>query len=268
MLTSEENTVFACVAAWPNWQEKIDVYYRSAVKQGINLEVLDRGEPWKGYYQHKILNLKSWMQSLKNNRPNIEYIVFTDARDAVYIKPQKSILNSLRPFKDGQVLLMTNQRHPWPLQTQWFAEEIIRNFGADGYVNSGCCAGHIDTYIKLLDECIALHERLESGDVRDENEKRILSCVHKSHLDSDQFHIQAMQILCPKLIAVDTECRVFAGFTGKFPRLKTAPELYVNGSMPLGTAGILHSPWMFMRNNQTQENISRWRKWAEQEEII
>lgn len=269
MNPSCENTIFACVAAWSDWREKIDVFYRSAQKQGIRLEILDKECSWQGYYRHKIVNLRNWILAIREKRPDIKYVVFTDSRDVVYIKPAETLLDNLRMFDDEKVLFMANQMHPWPMRIKWLSEKIVRKFGPDGFANSGCCAGRIDTYLKLLDECVSLHERLLTGQISGSGDERnIFLKMQRSYLDSDQFHIQTLQVLRAELISVDTGRKVFAGFDGGYPLLKTAPERGSNGIMPLGDAGILHSPWMFSRENRSADAIDEWKKWAKDEGIV
>ena len=270
MNISDNNTTFLTVAAWPNWHEKIDVFLRSAKKQGLEIELLDCGEKWQGYYHHKIRRLHDRLTGWQKERPYLKYVVFTDARDVVFIKNRREIFSLLVDADDEKVLFaLDNKLRTWPFTRIWFAHRIALKFGNDGILNSGCYVGRIDRVLELLSECKRLHEVLCTGKVKPATIEGMLHAeIRPEHLNSDQFHLHAVQALWSDLIAVDVERRVFACFKGGFPLIKTAPELGSNGEMPLGTAGILHSPWMLHRDEKVPEAKDAWRHWALNEGII
>jgi hypothetical protein len=270
MNVNEKNTVFITVAAWQDWMSKMDVFLRSAEKQGIEVELLDKAMQWYGYYQHKVVRLRDHLYSLTQNRTEIQYIIFTDARDVVFIKPKPAIFSLLNDADDEKVLFaLDNKLQTWPMPKTWLAHRIALKFGIDGIANSGCYAGRIDRVIALLSECMRIHCSLELGDVQQPSiESMLYNEIVPEYLSSDQFHIHAVQALWSNLIAVDHRRQVFACFKDGFPRIKTSPELGSNGSMPWGEAGILHSPWMLHRKDQTVESAKAWRQWAVTEGII
>lgn len=270
MNTNERNTVFLTVAAWPDWAEKIDIFLRSAKKCGVEIELLDKEEPWHGYYHHKIVRFRKHLIQMMKTRPRIEYVIFTDARDVVYIKTKETILSLLDDADDEKVLFaIDNRLRTWPMIKTWLAHRITLKYGIDGIINSGCYAGRIDRVIAMLDECIRLHEILESGHAEPYTiESLFLPDVQPKHLNSDQFHLHVLQATWSDLVTVDVRRRAFACFRDGFPLIKTAPELGSHGSMPWGEAGILHSPWMLHRDDGSNIAVGMWRSWAKGEGIV
>ena len=270
MNVNENNTVFLTVAAWPDWETKTEIFLRSAKKQDVPVELLDKNEPWKGYYHHKIVRMKERLAAWQNIRPEIKYVVFTDSRDVVYVKPKREILSLLADASDEKVLFaLDNRFRTWPMQKTWLAHRIALKYGFDGVLNSGCYAGRIDHVIELFSECIRIHEILVTGN---RSMNSVLKMVHNElkpeYLYSDQFHLHVAQALWSDRIAVDEPRKVFACFKGGFPPLKTGPQLGSCGEMPLGTAGILHSPWMLHRDKHSKKDMNAWRNWAIDEGIV
>lgn len=270
MKADSSNTSFVTIGAWPDWQSKMDVFLRSAGKQRIGVEVLERGEAWFGYYHHKIIRLRDTLLDWRRGRPHLRYVIFTDSRDVVFIKSREAILSLLDDADDEKVLFsLDNKLRTWPMERIWLAHRIALKFGIDGIVNSGCYAGRTDRVVEMLTECIRIHDTLVSGAVESNTiESLLLAEVEKRHLSSDQFHLHAMQALWSDLVDVDVRRRVFACFRDEYPPVKTAPHLCDNGTMPLGTAGILHSPWMLHRDDHRPETESAWKEWALSEDII
>ena len=269
MNATTNNTIFVSIAAWFDWEKKTEIFLKSADKHEIEILLLDKGRSWKGFYYHKILQLAITFQLFHDQRQQIKYVVYTDARDVVFIKPLKEILSQINTLDENKVWFNADKPQCWPLQSHWFTNEIKQRFGQDGIVNSGCYVGRIENVISLLRDCVQLHSRLvEQKPDKGTIEALLINEMKASYLQDDQYHIQALQALGSSKIAIDKDRQVFACFDGGFPLLKTAPEKGSNGTMPLGTAGILHSPWMLMRSNRNPENLIRWRHWAMTEEII
>jgi hypothetical protein len=270
MNVNEKNTIFITIAAWADWESKLDVYLRSAKKQSIQVELLDKEIQWKGYFYHKIYLLRKRLLEWQTTRSDIRYVIFTDARDVVFIKPKQTILTLLGEVDEEKVLFaLDNKLRTWPMNKIWLVQRITLRYGIDGIINSGCFAGRIDRIIELLTECVRIHENLVSAKIIPHTiEAMIYAELEDKYLDSDQFHFHIVQAKWSNLIDIDVNRRVFACFRDGFPLIKTAPELGSNGTMPIGTAGILHSPWMLHRDVQTEESIMLWKLWAVKEEII
>lgn len=270
MNVESHNTVFLSVAAWPDWRGRIEVFLRSARKRGIPVELSDAGGEWRGYYQHKIVGLRERLISWTKIRPEAEYVVFTDARDVVFVASHEEILERLGRLDENKVTFaLDNKLRTWPMNKVWLAHRISLKYGIDGIVNSGCYAGRIDKVIELLTECVRIHDALVSGVVEMPSiEAMVQRELKPEYLNSDQFHLHVAQALWSELIAVDVERTAFACFKGGFPRIRTAPEFGSNGEMPIGTAGILHSPWMLHRRDATEDHVKQWRQWAADEGII
>ena len=281
MRANAKNTIFATVAAWPDWKEKTHVIRRSAERYGIDLLLVGAGDSWKNYYENKIVALREWLMRYRTARPEVHYLVFVDARDAVFVKQRDEIIELLEDFDEEKVTFNTDRRMvTWTVRAHWFAQRISLKYGMDGIANSGLYAGRIDRVLEMYDQCIALKRFFNSKEqrpgtvegvlkqaIRDDGGPFTIARYARSeqHFESDQFYIQLLQAQWSDLIAVDIERRVFAGFSDGWPTLANWQS---NGTMPLGTAGILHSPWMFHREKMTPENVAAWEDWARRERII
>jgi len=283
MNMTSKNTIFVTAAAWQDWQVKTDVIRRSAEKRGIDLILFDAGKPWYNYYENKIVHLRKWLLDYSRHRPEIEYMVFADARDAVFVKERDEILALCRQFDDERVWFNADKpMYPWPVQAAWFASRIALKYGAAGIANSGVYAGRIDRILELWNRCIDIHcffsgneskpgsiEQLIKEAINDTpgSRFRMSRCSGaEACLGSDQFHVQVLQAKWDDIVAVDTNRTAFAAFSDDWPTLSNRQ---CSGLMPLGTAGILHSPWLFPRTKMHEpNNADGWRQWAVREKII
>ena len=306
MNTTTNNTIFVTIAAWPDWEIKTDVIQRSAQKQGIELIFVDAGKRWFNYFENKIVRLYDWLGDYSIQHPEIEYMVFADARDAVFVKSRNEIFDLCKHFDDERVWFNVDMPMcTWPVQAEWFASRISLKYGRGGIANSGVYVGRIDRVLELFDRCIALHDffcsEIESrpGTVEQLIKEAVIDMPGslfrmkrysraETCLASDQFHIQSLQATWDDLVAVDTERIAFAPFADGWPTREKAEtaaaqrgralgernvdcsaRLRASGTMPLGTAGILHSPWLFPRHKMNDEsNIDAWTRWAIRENII
>lgn len=269
MKANRENVLFISIAAWHNWKRKTEIFLKSAEKHGIDVELLDKGRRWQGFYYHKISRLSETLRAIRKERPQLEYVVYTDARDVVFIKPLEEILASINKLDLNKVWFNVDKPRTWPFQARWFDDEVAKHYGRDGVVNAGCYVGRIEKVLTLLEECVQLHSQLLDPYFNaNAVVSRLVQEMQPRYLQDDQYHLQVLQALGSSTIAVDKERRVFACFDGAFHAIKSAPERGNAGSMPIGDAGILHSPWMLSRSDANLENQTRWRNWAIKEEIV
>lgn len=283
MNVTKNNTLFVSVAAWPDWEEKTQVIRASAEKRGVRLEMIDKGAAWIDYYHNKIVRLRSWLTAYRAASSSVEYMVFVDARDVVFVKDVSEIIRLLNSLDPDKVTYNCDEpMTTWPVIAKWFASRIALKYGKGGMANSGVYFGRIDNVLKLLGKCVEINKFF-----RDENSVRpgtveqiVKDAICGRHgnfsmrryprgetcVASDQFCVQTLQAMWDDSIAVDEHRRIFAPFSGGWPTLSNWQS---NGNMPLGTAGILHSPWLFPRTKMDDmNNIDAWTRWAIREKII
>lgn len=282
MNVTENNTIFLTVAAWPDWETKTKVIRASAKKHDVRLELIDKGEPWIDYYHNKIVRLRRWLGIFKASNPAIEYMVFVDARDVVFVKNIEEIIRLLNKLDPDKITYNCDEpMTTWPVVAKWFAHRIALKYGSGGMANSGVYFGRIENVIKLLEKHIEINTFF-----RDENTARPYTVEQlakdaiygrgrftmtryprgETCFASDQFCVQVLQAMWDDAIAVDEKRLVFAPFSGGWP---TLVDWQSNGNMTLGTAGIFHSPWMFPRTKMNEPNVvDAWTAWALREKII
>ena len=284
MNTTQENTIFVTIAAWPDWKIKTDVIRRSAEKQGVELLYVDAGKPWISYFENKIVRLRDWLRDYSIQHPKLEYLVFADARDAVFVKSRDEILDLCKRFDDERVWFNADEPMcTWPVRAKWFASRISLKYGWNGIANSGVYVGRINRVLEMFDRCTELHRflfsKMESkpgsieqlikeatNDTKGSRFRMTRYSRAETCRESDQFNVQALQATWDDIVAVDIDRIALAPFAEGWPTLSNWQS---NGSMPLGTAGILHSPWLFPRSKMDDpENVDAWTTWAIREKII
>lgn len=280
MNVTKNNTLFVTVAAWPDWEEKTKVIRASAKKCGVPLQLIDKGEPWIDYYHNKIVRLRRWLR--ENRPPAARYMVFVDARDVVFVKNVSKIVRLLNKLNPDKVTYNCDEpMTTWPVVAKWFAHRISLKYGTGGMANSGVYFGRIENVLKLLDQCIEINEffRDENAERPNTVEQLAKDAVYgrgkftmtryprgETCFASDQFCVQVLQAMWNDLVAVDENRIALAPFSGGWPSIK---DWQSNGLMPLGTAGILHSPWMFPRDRTNEPDVKdAWTDWAIKEKII
>lgn len=305
MKATAKNTIFVTVGAWKDWEEKTKVLRASAKKQGVPLEIVDKGGVWHGYFENKIVRLKSWLEDRVKENKKIKYFVFVDARDVVFIKPLATILKQMQGFSEENVWFNPDRRNrTWPANSRWFAHRISLKYGCDGIANSGLYFGRVERVLDLLARCIDLSWFLTDETVRPGSIENLIKETIRGDrpdlkfvigkgdtttteyrlgtypaaepfLQSDQFYVQLLQAMWDDIVQVDIERKVLAGFADGWPSYGIDAEGLTtngwvsNGSMPLGTAGILHSPWMFPRTKMDDKNnVDAWTLWAIREGIV
>lgn len=283
MKATVSNTIFATVACWPDWLEKTRIVRLSAKKQGVDLIAAMPGEPWMNYYTNKIVLLDEWLIQYRNKNKKKKYFCYVDGRDVVFVKNVKTLVKSFSGFDEDKIYFNNNLPAPWPVRARWFQDRIRLRYGYDGTANSGVYVGKIDTVLEMFERCKKLNSFFLSDEQRPGTMegivKQALSDIEtgrrttpfqipsngiNKHLDSDQFYVQLLQSQWDDTVRVDTERKAFAGFDGGWPSIA---EWKSNGTMPLGTAGILHSPYMFPRT-KFDETKDDWESWAVRERLI
>lgn len=294
MNMTNENTLFATIGAWNDWEEKTKILRSSARKNRVELEIIDKGERWYGYYENKIVRLKRWLENRLKEDGKIRYFVFVDARDVVFVKPKAYLFRKMNEFSERHVWFNLDRRmKTWTANARWFAHRIALKYGYDGIANSGMYFGSVRRVLDMLNRCMELSRFLTGEERRPGRIEQLVKETIRGtrpemkfeigkgdttttaysigtyigaepHLQSDQFYIQLLQAMWDDIVQVDVERKVLAGFADGWPTLSDGQS---NGSMPLGTAGILHSPWMFPRT-KIDETKNDWEDWARREKIV
>ena len=294
MKMTKENTLFTTVGSWKDWEKKTKVLRLSAEKNQVDLEIVDQGGIWYGYYENKIVRLKKWLEEKVRRNGTIRYFVFVDARDVVFVKPKEILLRQMNGFPEDSVWFNSDRRmRTWTANARWFAHRISLKYGYDGMANSGMYFGSVERILDMLNRCVTLSCFLTSEEQRPGTIEQLVKETIRGkrpelkfeigkgetttteynigtydeaepHLQSDQFYIQMLQAMWDDIVQVDVERKVLAGFADGWPSIRNWRS---NGSMPLGTAGILHSPWMFPRT-KIDETQDAWEEWAYRERIV
>ena len=221
-----------------------------------------------------------------------------DARDALFVKDAETITQHMRRFQDD-IVYFNVDKTTFPVFNAWFADRIRHRYGRNGIINAGVYFGRVDRVLTMYEECIGLCEYFISDEERPGSFEEVVKQVFNKErtdleimvasgelvnenylfgnnpdidvqrcLSSDQFYIQLLQAMWRNdLIRPDMERRVCAAFDGGFPDIGRWES---NGDMPLGTAGILHSPWMFPRdqaNYTAKKNKDAWTQWVEEQRL-
>ncbi|NJD18746.1 MAG: hypothetical protein FIA95_05620 [Gemmatimonadetes bacterium] len=119
----------------------------SAEHQGIPVQVLGLGRPWAGFLQ-KLEAVRRALEGVAGDR----IVVFTDAFDAVYLRPASALeerfLATGRPVVFGAAACFHAPGN----------EEIVARYPPSPtryrYLNSGCYAGHAGALARILERVL------------------------------------------------------------------------------------------------------------------
>jgi hypothetical protein len=259
------NTLFVSVAAWSDAKIQTEIFCRSAEKQGINVQFIDYGAEWQGFYQHKITNLRTALLNWKSDC--FRYAIFTDARDVVFAGSAVEITERLIQLDQGGVLFAADKpRTVFPFQEPWFQKAMTER--CNGRVlNAGTYAGNIETILTLFDECDHLRETAHQlTGIPTTPIERALFKGKKHYFDDDQFYLQLLQLQGYPGIHIDTKKQLFAVFDHEFPPVQERNKLPSEDERAIGNALILHSPWLSKLKSDDGESL--WKQWAIQEGIV
>ncbi|MCL2744621.1 MAG: hypothetical protein FWE67_12285 [Planctomycetaceae bacterium] len=254
-----DNTVFISIAAWRDADVQTEIFRRSALKQNIPVVWLDYGKEWQGFYQHKIISVQQELCILRER--GFRYVVFTDSRDVVFTGSAAEITARMPQLEQGGVLFAADKPGTtFPLRNPWFRKTVAARWGS-AVLNSGTYAGSIDAVLTLFDECTRLREKMKvlTGNPASLTERALLE--GKKHVYDDQFYFQILQMQGHPCIQIDTDKRLFAMFDWEFPNVKNRDALPPEDERSIGTALVLHSPWLAGQN-------PLWTQWAVDEGII
>jgi hypothetical protein len=262
-----QNTVVVSVAAWNDADFRTEIFRRSAEKQGIKVHFIDYGAEWQGFYQHKITNLRR--ELLKQKENGIRYALFADARDVVFVGSAEEIINRFALMDQGNILFAADKPQTvFPFQEPWFQKALAAHC-SNGYgvLNAGTYAGNIVAILSLFDECDRLRETAcQLNGMPTIPLERALIEGKKFYFDDDQFFVQILQAQGYPGIHVDTEKQLFAVFDHEYPPIRERISLPPEDERSLGTALILHSPWLSKK--ETEKGESLWKQWVIREKII
>jgi len=134
----------------------------------------------------------------------------------------------------------------WPLPDPMMLWYITSNYGKNGIVNAGCCAGLISDIIQLLEQVLDVRQQILDKDYRQfctklfscspsyGQERKRIDCRGRI-IDEDQWLLHVMQCETNPLIKIDKFKQLFAFTRSYNNELRSVYDEYSNG-----TAGILH----------------------------
>lgn len=197
------NTAVLTVASYDgppfsgNPPETLEYFMASAKRVGIDLAYFSVSEH-KSNYQSKVHNLSIELEHIS---PKYEYILFTDSRDCIFLKPLDAICTTFNDI--GWPMVMSAQLQSQPhVDPGWVARFGRCSVGND-FPNSGLWMCRRDLLVKYLAELKRLHTLMLEGKLH--SNVRVLA-------DSDQFLWQTAYLERAIQMRVDHERRMFFTF--------------------------------------------------------
>ncbi|HBT78497.1 MAG TPA: hypothetical protein DEB39_16580 [Planctomycetaceae bacterium] len=287
------NTVFVSTCDYPDADGISYNIRKTAVHFGVSLEWASYGERFVHLFDTKVTKL---LRFLRNKQAQgMKYAFVLDARDVVFAAPVQSILDEFNLIYRGGVLFNADLKDKlWPLDATEMRWRIKSIHGANGIANSGVYCGEIAQVISLWDRLSALRDQLvtempaewvarlavdikeykedrrfrhyltgdfsrASGSVSDGTEYTSpLSTITRDLMFDDQLFVQIAQMDAGYPICVDTGKQLLACFDEEFPKVADRDEKEYDNVKSIGTAKILHSPWM-------SRYADDWKAWIETE---
>lgn len=155
-------------------ERMIEIFKSSAKKQGIQLELLGYGEEWKGFgwrWKKILAYLK------KNEIPDDEIVIITDAFDSIVVAPSKTIEKKFLEFKSPMVFSCEPYASNFKAISRYYRWRV---FGPDPIINGGSYIGYAGAIVKFI-------ARIKFQDNTDD--QRFLTSLYKHvHMSIDYDH--------------------------------------------------------------------------------
>jgi hypothetical protein len=260
LMATRENTVFLTVAAYSDYEAKTAALRKSAADHEVSLVLCDTGNPWRGFYHHKIERMSEHLERLHDAGKRFAFIL--DSRDVVFIEPMDSVLAKFNALNDGRVIFNNDiYRAVWPCQKDYLARAIEEAMGTKyARINAGAFAGDIETILNIQHHAIALRRELHEECPRQGMVERIYQDIGTKHINDDQHLYQICLTYYPELFRIDIDKELFAILmfypedVGKYSDNPVRHDVINN-------AAIIHSPWL-SRNQEWSDRAfhNRWKR--------
>ena len=242
-IATSENTIFITVAAYEDYESKTAVLRQTAEDYGISITFCDMGEPWQGFYQHKIEKMSKHLRRFRDEGKDFAFIL--DCRDVVFIESIDSILTKFNAMNDGQMIF--NQDPPgcvWPSHKGYLAQAVENAMGSE-YVrlNAGMIAGNIETILKIQCHVIEIRRELKEGCPRPGIAEMLYQDIGTDYSDDDQHLYQICATYYPELFRNDYNKELFA-LLMFYPKDIQECSDDPNRHDVINNAAIVHSPWL------------------------
>jgi hypothetical protein len=241
-LATRENTVFVTVAAYEDYNTKTAVLRKSATDHGISLVFCDTGEPWQGFYHHKIGNMGEHLRRFRDHGKQFAFIL--DCRDVAFIESLDSVLMKFNALDEGRVIF--NQDAPgkvWPSHNDDLAHALEAAMGTENArLNAGMIAGTIETILTIQQHAINLRRELKEGCPREGIAMKLYLETGTKHSEDDQHLYQMAATYYPELFHIDYDKELFALLI-TYPKDRRDYSDDPQRRDVINNAAILHSPW-------------------------
>ena len=206
-----ENTAFVTVAAYPDWEQQTEVIRSTAQEQGVPLIVYGKGEPWRGFYHHKIETMRETLKQLQNEGK--KYVFILDGRDTAFIDSVDTILAKFNSLYSGKAIFNKDiycALHP--SHCDYLRQAVVDAMGYDwARLNAGFVAGEIDVLLEIQQHCIEIRQELVEGCPRAGILQRLYSDYGAAWIDDDQHLYSICLTYFPDLFCIDHRKDLVAG---------------------------------------------------------
>ncbi len=288
-----ENTVFLSTCDYEKADEISYNLRRTAGHFGVPLTWASYGEPFGSLIDTKVVKLIDALVWAKASGKKHAFVV--DCRDVVFTDTVQNILDEYNLiYRDGVLFNADLLDKLWPFESNELLWRIRTVHGSHGIVNSGVYCGTIDAILALWDRLLNLRRQITEGRAeefctqvlfddpafrQDPLYRHYLkpdfsrrpddrydgseytdpaSSVRGGLLDDDQFFVQVAQVDHRYPIRVDRYKQLLAAFDRQLPSLRQREEYEYDDARSIGTAKILHSPWLSRYETE-------WNRWIETE---
>ena len=259
------NTIIFTVGTWKNYLEHAYIFQKSAEKNRLEIEIVGKEKVWKSFYENKIKDVLQWLVFIREQQPEIRFILYADSRDSIFTADLDMIVDRYRQLHvPGKILFSSAlPKRAYPFSEDWFVETIENQFGSGGVLNAGGYMGNVDDAIRLFTKVVDLHEQLLN---RPSSLSPVLQKVYdftgRSFCWDDQFLLECLQADGDHLLHVDRAKELFALWIHGWPDPVRRKPGCMSPAHDIGRALVLHSPIRF------REEPDRCLAWAKQYEVI
>lgn len=198
---------------------------QTCANNGVELEILGWGKPWKGF-TYRIDLLKEFAKSL----PSDDIVMFIDAFDTIVLRHQDEIVKEFLDFEKA-----TGKHKIWMSYEHTHHDPLIRylknKIFPDINLNAGTYMGRVEDLQPMWDRTLAVSEQIKSKD-----DQTCLSYMYKNDPDKGNIVLDETNTLAHVLLAKSAILPFLP--SQKTFSIDQDKKLTVNGSSPI----ILHAP--------------------------
>lgn len=200
--TRHARMAIIAVACYPHhdYTKVIDTFSRSAYKNGLWITAFGIGSEYVSHYHTKVEKMLQWMSGLP---PEVDRIVYVDAKDSFFCADSESILKSFEAFDSD--IVVSAEACCYPERSPSWTSLFEMGHRGRNWICAGAFMGKRAAMQTALEKLAELHDKLQLDDPSVRSVR-----PWWNHTNNDQWYWQAAHLLGLFPLKLDDRFSLFA----------------------------------------------------------